>query len=572
MNPLLENDRIATETQLDVVVRQYGLLPPTDWGPDCEEELLRMTQLWNDLVQIEAAYRKQYQAMIADAPGLSAINEEIATLLETQKARVAERKALRTGKPKKFQTPELDQMIREVSLEIVRRKEAAGQLAKAFREQLRDRLRLLEAKRRTEVKVARQGSGLWWGNYNSVVKAFERGRHAALRSGGEMQSKRHDDSGRFTNQIQGGVHITDLFDGRHSQVCLVPLPKEAWSHPSRGERRRLQRTFLTATVFTREGERRTVTWPMVMHREIPADCLIKEVVVTRRRVGTRWRWQAVFTCTRPAQIVSPPPFGCSVAINVGWRRVPEGIRVATILRKDSAKPEFIVLPESIVGSFSLIDDIRSRRDKQRSEIVSWLKTLDWSDAPEKLKELIAEIWRVPYVTGGQLASFSIAWRMYQDWCPSEFLRLENWRVEDKKLLLWEANQREKSIGRRRDLYRKVAREIVKDASKLILNDLDIAKMSRLNLALGQSNPLPAAARRYRTVAAPSQLRNWIQIQARKAGVLLVFSKKAATWICHACGVVNKAAQPEALEYRCVHCNAVWDQDVNACQTMLEDPL
>jgi hypothetical protein len=572
MNQSLENDPIATETQLDVVVRQYGLLPPTDWGPDCEEELLRMTQLWNDLVRIEAAYREQYQAMMADAPGLSAINEEIATLLETQKARVAERKALRAGKPKKFQTTELDQMIREVSLEIARKKEAAGQLAKAFRERLRDRLRLLEAKRRTEVKVARQGSGLWWGNYNSVVKAFERGRHAALRSGGEMQSKRHDGSGRFTNQIQGGRHISDLFDGGHSQVCLVPLPKEAWSHPSRGERRRLQRTFLTVTVFTRDGERRTVTWPMVMHREIPADCLVKEVVITRRRVGTSWRWQAVFTCTRPAPIVSPPPFQRSVAINVGWRRVPEGIRVATVLRKDSAKPEFILLPESMVGSFSLIDDIRSRRSKQTSEIVSWLKTLDWADAPGELKAHIEAIWRTPYVTAGQLASFSIAWRAHQGWYPSEFLRLESWRVEDKKLLLWEANQREKLICRRRDLYRKAAREIVKDASKLILNDLNIGKMRRLNLALGQSNPLPAAARRYRTIAAPSQLRYWIQIQARKAGVILVISKKAAAWICHACGVVNKAAQPEALEYRCAHCNAVWDKDVNACQTMLEDPL
>jgi hypothetical protein len=35
---------------LAIVVRKYDLLPPQDWGPDCDDELRNMTALWKALV------------------------------------------------------------------------------------------------------------------------------------------------------------------------------------------------------------------------------------------------------------------------------------------------------------------------------------------------------------------------------------------------------------------------------------------------------------------------------------------------------------------------------------------
>lgn len=556
------------ERRSEVIIRQYGLLNPVDWGPDCEEELLRMTQLWNRLAEIEAVYRDQYRDIIAEAPGLNTANEEITGLSRLLQGYVAEGVALKGGR-RKILTPELDAKIYDISSRLAQARRTAGLIAKAFREQVRDKLRLLEMWRRNEVKLARQRSTLWWGNYNSVIKSFERGRSAALRTGGEMQLKHHDGSGRFTNQIQGGINLNDLFSAVHSQVSVKPLPIDAWSHPCRGERRRLQRTSLTVTVFTQDGKRRTVTWPMVMHRPIPDDCRIKEVVVTRRKVGTFWRWQVVFTCTKSVPKLAPQPDGCNVAVNVGWRRLPEGIRVATVVREGSAKPEFIVLPEAIVSGFKLVNELRSRRSKQKNELVAWLKTIDWSDAPEEIAAYIKAMWQAPYLTAGRLASLSITWRHHKYWRPYDFARLEEWRSQDKKLLLWEANQREKLICRRQDFYRKATRAIVTYANKLVLNEFDIRKTGRQTLTMSESNLLPIAAGRYRTMAAPSQLRKWIDIQAQKAGVATVISNNASTWVCHVCGTAIKPSRPNTLRHCCPQCREIWDQDVNACRNMLK---
>ncbi|EFJ39246.1 hypothetical protein VOLCADRAFT_101201, partial [Volvox carteri f. nagariensis] len=160
-----------------------------------------------------------------------------------------ERKNLRKLNRGKVDTREFDEQIRELSHKIADLRGRAASARKRAREEAGEKVRALEVKRRAEVKLARQESGLWWGNYNAVVKAYERGRRVALRNGGQMQFKRYDGTGRFVNQIQGGMTVADLFGATHSQVTVEALPENAWTHPSRGERRRLQRTRLTATIL-----------------------------------------------------------------------------------------------------------------------------------------------------------------------------------------------------------------------------------------------------------------------------------------------------------------------------------
>ncbi len=160
---------------------------------------------------------------------------------------------------------------------------------------------LLQAdiERKAAVKHARQESGLWWGNYNAVCGAYERARARALQTGATLRFRAFDGTGRFRNQIVGGMSVDDLFAGRHS-AGLRRAPVERCPHASvRAERRRRSRTTLTATVYTVARERRNLTWPMIMHRPIPADARIKEIIVTRKREGVRFRWSAIFVCTRP---------------------------------------------------------------------------------------------------------------------------------------------------------------------------------------------------------------------------------------------------------------------------------
>jgi hypothetical protein len=51
--------------------QQYRLLPPLDWGEDCEAEMYRMTALWNKLVEIDRAHTERYRAATADDPAVA---------------------------------------------------------------------------------------------------------------------------------------------------------------------------------------------------------------------------------------------------------------------------------------------------------------------------------------------------------------------------------------------------------------------------------------------------------------------------------------------------------------------
>jgi hypothetical protein len=565
---------VGATLRREIVVRQYGLLSPTNWGEDCEEELLRMNQLWNRLVEIEHATQEKYLSLISRDPAIDYIQDQISKLSAIQKSIKLDKKNIKDI-DRKADALEIDNRIKELSDKLYDLRGSAIVARKAARESAGDAIRALEVKRRTEVKLARQESGLWWGNYNAVVKSYERGRQIALRNGGQMRFKRHDGTGRFTNQIQGGMTVSDLFSATHSQVRVDNLPENAWTHTSRGERRRLQRTYLTITIFVRAGERRTVTWPMIMHRPIPDDCLIKEVVVTRRKIGPSWRWQVTFTCAHLPNTQNAdkkqserPSTGRSVAVDVGWRRVAEGIRVATVLRNDNTPAKFIILPIDIVNGFALLETLQSQRDTMKNDVVTWLKSLDWTGAPEALTTYLPAIQTAEFISPARIASLALAWRSYGDWAIASYQRLEKWRLDDKRLWLWQVNQREKLLARRMDLYRRLAHEIVEGTDKVILNRLELAKMSRLFSADGAENPLSKAARRYRTFAAPAYLSRCIEMQARKIGAAVVVHD-SPNWACHICGTISHPSRPADLQQTCAHCGMTWDRDLNACQVMLK---
>jgi hypothetical protein len=89
----------------DVIVRNYRLLDPLDWGEDCEAELRRMTALWNRLVEIDNGHRRSYRAATADDPTVKALRERYDTLSAAVDGLIAERKAVRARARKRVPTP-----------------------------------------------------------------------------------------------------------------------------------------------------------------------------------------------------------------------------------------------------------------------------------------------------------------------------------------------------------------------------------------------------------------------------------------------------------------------------------
>lgn len=565
-----------------IVVRQYGLLAPVDWGEDCQEHLFLQNRFWNRLVEIEQQHRAAYFALMAEDAAVAGMDAQIRALLDERAEVNDQRKQLRKAARKKVDTAVLDARMQEISDRIKVLQPQAKALRHSAREQAKPALAALEQARREQAKAARQQSGLWWGNYNAVAASYDIARQRAIKTGAELRFHRFDGSGRLTCQIQGGMTVDDLFAGKRSVVRVEPLDVTAFAHPFRGARRRAQRTFLTITVYTGVNEagdrfRRTLRFPMILHRPIPADVLIKQVVVKRRRVGTAFRWSVTFTGQAPDVGAPETTSQTACGIDLGWRKVRDGLRVATIA-DHTGRVEYVVLPETLLGGFDHVENLQSRMDDDLNQMLALLKA-GWADQenpPDALQELMRPILIAPRPAGGRLARLALTWRdQHADFAPNLWRPLEAWRKRNKRMVLERDNLRDKLLARRTDLYRNVALDIARRFAVIVLEDFDLRSIARLEQADGTENGLPAEVHKMRQRAAVSELRQWIGLQAAKTGAQIRLTPaKDSTRACHCCGHVNQGDRAR-LVWVCAGCGTVWDQDDNAALNLVnglaEDP-
>lgn len=557
---------------------QYGLGDPLDWGDDANECLWLQNKLWNRLVEIEQANRAAYFALTAEDAQVADVNARIDALTAEIDAAMTARKAARAAARKKVPTPELDERIAQLA---ATRKALAAD-AKALRLELRERLaeplRALSDERFAAVKKARQESGLFWGHYNAVIASYETARVRAMKAGVSLKFHGFTGEGRFTNQIQGGVTAEGLLRGECSQVRIGAISADAWAHPSRGERRRLCRTTLSITVH-RDGEHRLLTFPMSMHRPLPDGAMIKQVVVTRRKVGTRFEHAAVFTLNDPVERI-PNDASRVCGINPGFRQVADGLRVA--MRIDNRGREAaLILPTAWIERMRHVDDLQGRLDVRINEIHAalraWWRADDTETEAERValsepvRERIVRIAAAPKIGPGKLAALSLAWRA--EWeavagarlderggAPSLLGELESWRKWDKRKREEMDGLRGKLLRERREIYRVYAAQVAQDHAVVGITDMDFAKMAQIETRDGEETPLGEKPRSNRFMAAPSELVGALKVACSRHGAQFVPVVGAAS-ACHACGGVTVAGAD--LMHTCPHCGAHWDQDINA---------
>lgn len=585
MNMSVAAELPAMEPQSDVgaiVVRQYGLLNPEDWGPDCQEQLFLMNKLWNRLVEIERENRQKYFAIVGADPLVGELQTKLSGLLAERTKLVEERNARRAAARRRaIDTRDLDERIdgigyhiRELSvLTKAARKEARGK----FTEQLD----ALEQERRSLVKKARQESGLWWGNYNAVCDDYNTARSRALKENAELRFHAFDGTGRFFCQIQGGMSVEDLFAGRHSIVQALPVPPEAYVHPSRSERERLARTKLTITVYTATGEddrriRRTLTFPMMLHRPMPPEARIKELEVVRKRVGSDFRWSVTFTCRMPSGTAAPVNSSTmACGIDLGWRKTKDGLRVAT-LRDSAGNTRYIHMLSEKSNEFlekmKHLDDLRSRIDTEFTELQDGLRERlkEPEAAPEALRELLRSILASRKAKHGKLFLLVREWRdNHSEFEPATLDYLDGCRKRLKRDQNEMDHLREKVLASRTDFYRCRAAEIAQQYAIIGLEKFDLRKIAKVKTAVGNNPQAPEEVRRMRQIANVSELRKWILLQAEKHGSEVRYcDPKNTTRTCRHCGHVNQECDPYDIWWTCNGCGKVWDQDENAADNIL----
>jgi len=363
-------------------------------------------------------------------------------------------------------------------------------------------------------------------------------------------------SARVVNQIQGGMTPDELVAGDSSQAAIVLEGTQA--------------PLLRATVHRRDGNR-TVTWPICHNkkeRPLPDDARIQEVIITRRAIADSWQWSVSFLLRLP-QVLPSVEEATACGIDLGWRRVNNGLRIATVAHADGSH-EFITLPDIFLRRLDRIAQLDTARDRMAEAARAVIKALAWQEAPEELRPLAMRALRTKREE--DLHLLAAAWRRYPLWMPAEVVRLSAWGAQDRKDWQEQAGLRRRIGNARLDLYRCVVKRLVKQYGLIGVEDVDWRNIGRRETADGKPNDIAMMTAQMRNLAAPGTFLIELSRAAVSSGSRINRHAGESTWVCNACasdGVLTVVAPADRSEliHSCPRCSSCWDQDVNAARNL-----
>lgn len=554
-----------------VSIYRYGLLSPRDWNDDCEEELRRMTALWNQLVEIEHDHRAKVRALTADDPAVAAAQAAAERLAEKLHAAKQRRKEANKNARRRVPNPELNDEIARLLAELKDAGSCAADARRQARARIKDKLDALDQERKAAVKTARQQSALYWGNYNAVVADYERARSRAMKIGAELKFHRHcaqptdgKSSARMVNQIQGGVTVAELLGGKSSQVAL------AHGRPL---------SMLRFTVHRRKlpdgTGNGTVTWPICYAdqqarnhaRPLPDDAIVQEAVVTRRSVADAWEWSVSFLLRLPAPVEAAID-NTACGIDLGWRRVNDGLRVATIAHDDGTH-EFLTLPAIFLRRMERVKELAGMRTTSADGLRLVLRDLDWPNAPEPLRPLAMRALRTRRPEDIHL--LALEWRKYPRWHAYEAQTLGRWRARDRIDWQEQAGLARRIANARRDIYRCAVKRLTARYGIIGIEDVNWRDIGAVESRDGQPNDIAMMSAEMRQLASPGSFNLELVRAAREHASRIHREAGKSTWPCSECAregrnTVVVPADRSALIQTCPH-NHVWDQDKNAATNL-----
>ncbi len=594
------------------VVYRYGCPATADFDEAALAQLRLAHDLRNELVAI---YRRHEDA-VADAwatrpevaeisAELGAREERLREVLERVRASKVHARSQVVPAGLRHDATEARRLLRQ-SKEMLRvaKNSAFADLRPVFAA-LSDHMR---ADRKATYAEWVQKRGLYWATYNDVVSHFDATIKAISRMRlegrpADVRFHRFDGTGTLTVQLQrearDGPRTPEVLASGTSKwrnVIRLPALADEWEHMARSDRRRAGRVTVQMRVGRNEsGQPQWLEVPTILHRPIPREADVAQVQVTRRRVAGQHRLGLTFTCRLPA-VEPADPSRPTVAIDVGWRSLGDGrIRVATV--EATASPEPIVVPDHLrdvlrfrdggrqgevtlpaswTAQFVQVKQLSGMRARNlealRGRLAEWFD--DHRDAIDPLElDLSALVkWRAP----GQFAALALRWRTLRvDGDKEIFDEIEAWRRTDRHLWEWQEHQRRQLLDRRSDAWRVLGALLADRFSTIVVQDIDIAAMSRVPMVESGDEQRDMLARAQRVLAAPGALRQAVVHAAQRRGVKVVAAdSRGLSTVHHRCGKdlsrqVDFAAGVWVL---CAHCDETFDQDINACRRLLESAI
>jgi hypothetical protein len=152
--------------------------------------------------------------------------------------------------------------------------------------------------------------------------------------------------------------------------------------------------------------------------------------------------------------------------------------------------------------------------------------------------------------------------------PEALAYLKAWRVQDIHVREIEDNLRAKIIARRNNAFCNVAAWLLEEAGLLVIDNYNIARISRKPDLAEADHEAHRASRANRVLAAPGRLRQCMIDGARRRGVQIQPVDGTIAGIHHICGTdLDHDERELAIMVYCPHCNMMVDQDANALELL-----
>lgn len=542
-------------------IYSYGCKSP-HLNAEAVQDQFRMAHRYrNRLVELELARRSAVEAALRELyPNIAALDEQIAEYdqqIETLRSGIKRTNAnTRSRSATADQRAELKR-IREDRKPLYEQRKAARQEAFLSADWITCQSDI-ERRHNAACKLARAECGLYWGTYLTIEQAMQGTRKGApprFMPWGKANRNR-----RIAVQIQGGITSEQAESGEDTRLRIEPLLTGAYRTTERRKR---------CLVWIRIGtdDSRQPVWTCVratIHRPIPDGAKIKWVYLQRRLVGCSDEWQVQFVISHADGF----PRGDQaseghVGIDVGWRLVPDGLRVAYWCGDDGQSGE-LILPLSDVGRWERSETLQSTRDRNfdvmRTQFVAWLR--ECTMPPDWLVERTRHLhqWR----SAARLAALTIHWREHRFDGDTIYEALEAWRKQDRHLYEWQEHQRSKAIRWRDDLYRNFAADLRRRYHTAHIEDCNWQQVQKRSEPEDEESQ--AGAREYMRVASVGRL---LQLIGESMAEVVPEPSAYTTQTCHACGELTPFDAASELRHTCDKCGVSWDQDLNAARNLLQ---
>lgn len=565
---------------MTIKVYKFGLLDPVrGWDQTAIDVLFLRNKLWNNLVALEHERRQAYRNLLLDADTEVAGVQVRLDAIEVEKISLTTRKnAMRAkARSKQVDTAGIDQEIKKLLEERKILREQTKGLYERVKIEVKPLAAELDKQRYEKTKLLTKESGLWWCNSETVMAAYEVGRVRAMKEQAELRFHGFDGTGKYAVRRTGGFSLADVMTGKLSFVRIQALPVPNFddlSERSQRSRARHHLTMIVLSAITEDGAkiRHEVTWPIILHRPLPDDCLIKNIHVQRKRVGNRFEWTCLITVDTP-EILKPVldhPSLSVCGIDLGFRQVKNDLRVAT-LADSSGGLRYYTIGKDWLDSMNYVEAIQSDLSETANSVWAQLRLIltELLEYPEPLRERITGMLKAGAKTPIR-AMRAMHRALSNEPCliPEALGLLNDWEKCIKRRAKEMHDLRDKLINRRKNIYRNIACEIARDYSLVRIANLQLKDMAKVKRNDGSDTKLTDNARKNRNRAALAELTLYIQQACIKSGVSVEKIDTAyMTRTCSQCGHLNPANTGD-LFLSCENCGALYDQDDNAARNYL----